>query len=997
MDSCASTTALTVPDWLADAIRSRYESLAWRDYPEFMRWLESVKASGQISAEDLDQTLRDFGDPRPATPAPIVEEEGVDTYIIDPPDPGPLAALKDHGWIDDAKASQLRLSLIDLKRLLGLGDEEVVWDVQENALHIVGRCNNPSDWGENRTGLVYGMVQSGKTASMLTVMETARRAGYRLFIILAGDKESLRAQTQSRVNKAFGLENGINRSNLVHSPTWQEDFRNLKGDYMSHFRYADRFGRGYAWTTIIVVKKNTYHLQELVGTIANLKEHMAKEDRSFAESFPAIILDDESDYASQNTDVYGSGNTIHNDIVDLRQTLDRNTYIGYTATPQACLSADPKDPVGYPKDFFWLLEPFMEKRKGEFVPRSYLGAWEVFWKYDGHIIRQVPRDEWPHYEKDRQGKSKGIYVPPLAGAHGDHVKTGRIELDGAFLDDVLERRRPEPSSFVDAMMDFMIASGIMWWRHWRQSGAVEPPSRQLIEKEYPYVAAMVHLSETQANQGKVRELVQRIWRTAVAHLRSFDHKASPASHPFRVRWTLQQERTKALRRQSLPSFGDLSWFVDRCIEIAETPINDATAKPYRPYPGLPFVYLLNSGADGMELYYDPNAASEIRVKRAGIFVGGNILSRGLTIEGLAVTVFGRASQMPLGDATLQMGRWFGHKVAYIDLVSIFVQKEIQEVMAQVADADRHLRLQIKEAIFNNHAPTEVILEMKNSAFFRITSPSKSAFLEKDKAGLGFSGRIALLKEPSFEVADILWNLQRLKKFEEASRGKTAHNRATLYENANPRLVIALLKDLRCPDTASQVTFQQYAEYLEDWLNGNGLPPFPQINVAVLASVQRRRRFTTRTRPTSAIEARESTTRQFGQIVGGQAGHFQGDAFLDKPPEWHAAHKSPKKDRDAGEPILVTFYRLHPNYVTKTLYDSSGETSRTEEVRLQPGDALFVSAPRYRDEDLAVVVFAAWTPIGGPMYGLSVNKLIDVSAAKQRGREQLVMVETDAAE
>lgn len=985
---------MPVPSWLRDAVQSRYDAVAWRDYSEFYDWLESVLADGVIESEDLKDLASRYPDPRPSAPTPIEDEDGVESYLRDPPDPGPLASLKERGWIDEQQAQALRLPVMELKRLLGLTDEDVISDIQENALHIVGRSNNPVAWGENRTGLVYGMVQSGKTASMLTVMAVARRAGYRLFIILAGDKESLRVQTQSRVNKAFQLENGVNRQSRIHSPTWQEDFRNLRGDYLAHFRYADRSrdaGSEPSWTTIIVVKKNTYHLQGLVASLVMLQSHMERDGKDFASAFPCIVLDDESDYASQNTDVFGVGNTIHNDIVALRRSVPLNTYIGYTATPQACLSADPNNPVGYPKDFFWLLEPFMEEHDGVFRPRSYLGAWEVFREFDPWVIRRVGRDEWPHYEKDRRGKSRGIYVPPLPGSRsGDFSDARRIELDGEFLADILAGRRPAPPSFVDALMDFQIAAGMLWWRHWRRSGEAELPSRELIERCYPYVAAMVHLSETQENQGKVRELVQRLWAQAVVQLRGFDAKTSPADHPFRLRWNAQLERSRELTRGPAPTFSDVAWFMHRCVEIVEQPINNPYEAPYRPYPGSPFVYLLNSGGDGMELFYDENAAPEIKTKRAGIFVGGNILSRGLTIEGLAVTVFGRASQMPLGDATLQMGRWFGHKQSMIDLVSLYLQAEIQEVMAQVAEADRYLRLQIKDAILHGHSPTEVLLEMRNSPFFRITSPAKSAFLQKDQAGLGFSGRSALLNEPSFDSGDILHNLRALKAFEEKHRGRPAHSRAMLYERVPPRAVITLLRSMKCPDDASQVTFGQYADYLEDWLNGNGLPPFPSLNVAVMNGVPKRQRKCRSSRPSTEGEARADALTQFGPIVGGVAsdGDYKGDPFLDYPVEWHRAHDAPSKERAAGEPILVAFYRLHPNYVTRKLYDKATGKSRTQEVYLQPGDRLHVALPGYSDNDLAVTAFAAWTPAGGPMYSISTNRLIDVTKVKQRGREQM---------
>ena len=64
---------------------------------------------------------------------------------------------------------------------------------------------------------------------------------------------------------------------------------------------------------------------------------------------------------------------------EARETIEQNCYVAYTATPQACLSAHPDDPIGYPKDFFWLLEPYQdEHHDGSRTNGSYLGAYDVF-------------------------------------------------------------------------------------------------------------------------------------------------------------------------------------------------------------------------------------------------------------------------------------------------------------------------------------------------------------------------------------------------------------------------------------------------------------------------------------------------------------------------------------------------------------------------------------------------------------------------------------------
>lgn len=53
-----------------------------------------------------------------------------------------------------------------------------------------------------------------------------------------------------------------------------------------------------------------------------------------------------------------------------------------------------------------------------------------------------------------------------------------------------------------------------------------------------------------------------------------------------------------------------------------------------------------------------------------IIVGGNKLSRGYTIEGLTVSYYRRVAGT--ADTLMQMGRWFGFRPGYQDLVRVFL-------------------------------------------------------------------------------------------------------------------------------------------------------------------------------------------------------------------------------------------------------------------------------------------------------------------------------------
>ena len=98
----------------------------------------------------------------------------------------------------------------------------------------------------------------------------------------------------------------------------------------------------------------------------------------------------------------------------------------------------------------------------------------------------------------------------------------------------------------------------------------------------------------------------------------------------------------------------------------------------------------NTGAASLD--YTKHEETGLRV----IAVGGNSLSRGLTLEGLCVSYFYRNSQMY--DTLLQMGRWFGYRVNYDNLCKIWMSKEARECYSHITKATNELR---EEIIFMN--------------------------------------------------------------------------------------------------------------------------------------------------------------------------------------------------------------------------------------------------------------------------------------------------------
>lgn len=1003
------------------------------DYPKFIQKAEALVLRLYSDDDEINETMQwirdEFYDKTVSHTLDWVDEEEVDAVFKEPRE-GPKLTGRDfhpnNGWLSESRAKKLRLNYELLERLLGFEDEESMIDIQENALRILDVCNNPSDdskhWGENRRGLVYGMVQSGKTANMISLIALSIRAGYRMIVILSGDKDSLRRQTQDRVNKAFGLEGGHNSDGkiggmqlfrcAVHSPTYNSDFKGIHDtNYSANFKYNDRVIHKKDWCTIIVIKKETNHLNALIDQINQFRFHMGKdngENMNIANLFPTLIIDDEADYASLN---YKSKDItrINEDLINLRKALDYNCFAAYTATPQGCLMAADTS-VGYPKDFWWMIEPLYEIVNGKRKNRSYLGVWEVFRSgYSSYLLHSMSDNEWPHHDKDpnEDWRSAGIRVPEgRNGLPPSIIRQAKdlLEIEEEFLDEILDDTRDSPPSVKKALMDHLITCGVRWWRNWHETRKQEKPTRDEIERSnnYKHHSTMIHLSLKQTSHKKIRRMIEVIWPSIKDDFYSFDPETSVDDHPFRDRWTRQIERTRYLipNHPKLP-YRDIKYFISKCIEITEAPIYNPKTSPLTTYRGKPWAYILNSNTQdqealGMKLDYREDANKKSKAKKALIAVGGNILSRGLTLEGLSVSVYGRSAANEKQDTDLQRCRWLGHKMNYVDLLAIHLHDSAREVFRDIAEKDDILRRQLKLALHEFNTPMDALILLHNSPLVAPTSKSGGA---KRSKNMGFSGTRVHLDSPSFSIDDIIENTKILKRFVNQNTEQDYSHKTRICRDFGTENTIKLLRRIKCPKGAPQVSFGALADYLDEWNKGNLKNKFssvPRINIVVRANRKVQRKFNINDRPRSIEEAISNARNTFSTVPRGAdsgGGTYRGDAFLDKPRDWHDNNPPPKgTKRYEGEDMLIVIYPLDPNYIREAYYDWSKRTKEKPEgirVRVDNDIRLPKKHPFYVPKDSdgetpRILVYVAWVPKGGPTYDVWSNNLLDPKKLKQRG-------------
>jgi len=108
-----------------------------------------------------------------------------------------------------------------------------------------------------------------------------------------------------------------------------------------------------------------------------------------------------------------------------------------------------------------------------------------------------------------------------------------------------------------------------------------------------------------------------------------------------------------------------------------------------------------------------------------IAVGGNRLSRGLTLEGLSVSFFIRPSATY--DTLMQMGRWFGYRGGYEDLTRIYTTAELNGWFSDLAFVEHRLREDIQVYESQGLTPRAVGMRIWQHPTMQVTSRLKRRF------------------------------------------------------------------------------------------------------------------------------------------------------------------------------------------------------------------------------------------------------------------------------
>ncbi len=179
--------------------------------------------------------------------------------------------------------------------------------ILHTASEVLERC---LDTTQNGSGLIYGHVQSGKTSVILATMALAADNGFNNFIVMTSNLNDIYEQTLDRIKGALDSFQVFGKTEI---------------------RQAS--GSTSGLPLALVCSKHPGRLRECLNIVK----------QSHWQNQPVIIIDDEADQASLDTNINDQNkptSAVNRSLIELRNSLDSHTYLQTTATPQALLLQD---------------------------------------------------------------------------------------------------------------------------------------------------------------------------------------------------------------------------------------------------------------------------------------------------------------------------------------------------------------------------------------------------------------------------------------------------------------------------------------------------------------------------------------------------------------------------------------------------------------------------------------------------------------------------------
>lgn len=393
--------------------------------------------------------------------------------------------------------------------------------------------------------------------------------------------------------------------------------------------------------------------------LRKLKAWFLKAPDEVRKSLPALFIDDEADQAS----------------VDAKGSLQTEaTY-------------DPDDPDYTPPA---AINGLIREIINLFSRRAFVGYTATPF---ANIL--IPHEQYdPVAGLDLYPKDFFIDLPKPLGYFGTEEFFGRFDPGNDHRMEGLQVLRPVPDSDVAALIqnDTLTRSLEQAISAFVLGGA----ARALRGRPDAPCTMLIHTSHLTARQGPLKRMIDECWRELKDQWR-YNRKAGLLTR-LKDLWEKDFIPTSAsVAGRPSHQFDELLPYIGKFMEVVE-------------------VREINSQVgDVLDYEHEPGLKA--------IAIGGNKLSRGLTLEGLTVSYFARRS--PQYDTLLQMARWYGYRAGYEDLTRIYSTGELLGWFSDLALVEHRLRedMRLYEQL-PGITPAEVGMRILRHPVMQVTSSMK---------------------------------------------------------------------------------------------------------------------------------------------------------------------------------------------------------------------------------------------------------------------------------
>jgi hypothetical protein len=487
-------------------------------------------------------------------------------------------------------------------------------------------------------GLVVGYVQSGKTANFTGVMAKAIDAGYRLLIVLSGTQNMLREQTQRRIDMELVGKEGIrphNNPDPIHDysndPAWEDAFveyggrpKDLGGTGIIRLTQAKQdfklLEAGITHLLDLEEEKDQNHLDKPINHLNNLKRSnariiVAKKNSTVLRKLVTNLAALPESVRSQlpallidDESDQASVNTIKPDYKWFKREKQKRTAINQRLS--SILELLPRcQYVGYTATPF--ANVFIDPDDGaDIFPKDFI------------ISLTQPQ----HYMGAADFHDLDLFSPDPA-----HTLTN----EEAHVRSVTRVPGDDDLDLQAAIDMFVLTGAIKLFRE-NNGGS----------GDWRHHTMLVHESVRVADHDILATRLRDLWQHS-------GYSSGPGLTRLQQLFKSDLKPVSSDRNGGSPmpkQFDDLLLYLGSAIQMIEDGGDDE-------------VVLVVNGNRGDQPDFDKHRVWKI-------IVGGAKLSRGYTIEGLTISWFRRRSKYQ--DTIMQMGRWFGYRPGYRDLVRLYI-------------------------------------------------------------------------------------------------------------------------------------------------------------------------------------------------------------------------------------------------------------------------------------------------------------------------------------